>query len=343
MFYRKNVIHAAIAALLMVGSSNAVAETWTVQASMPSGSAIFNHVSEWTKKLSVMTGGEVDINLVPAGAVVPATETMDAIADGILQGDFTATVYFGGRDKVFAIMGDLVAGYDTPWQYLSYCYQGGGREIFQEAFDKYGGGNVKVVGCSPYARESFTSTIPIKGVDDLKGVKLRSPQGLAAEVFERAGAAPVGLPGSEIITSLQKGVIQAADYSSYTEDKSVGMHDIAKFPIFPGIHSMPVLHFTVNNDKWEKLSEANQLIIDVWYRAAMVDLIQTLEISDRELVAKDKAGGADLTVIDWPQAERDKFRAIAQTAWKDFSEGSDLAKKSYDSNIAFMKQLGLVE
>lgn len=343
MFRRKTFVHAATAVLLATGSGTASAETWTVQASMPSGSAIFQHVVGWTEKLSIMTGGEVEISLVPAGAVVPATETMDAIADGILQGDFTATVYFGGRDKVFAIMGDLTAGYDTPWQYLSYCYQGGGKEIFQEAFDKYGGGNVKVVGCAPYARESFTSTIPIKGVDDLKGVKLRSPQGLAAEVFERAGAAPVGLPGSEIITSLQKGVIQAADYSSYTEDKSVGMHDIAKFPIYPGIHSMPVLHFTVNNDKWEKLSEANQLIIDVWYRATMMDLIQTLEISDRELVAKDKAAGGELTVIDWPQAERDKFRAIAMTAWEDFSEGSDLAKKSYDSNISFMKQLGLLE
>ena len=121
------------------------------------------------------------------------------------------------------------------------------------------------------------------------------------------------------------------------------MHDIAKFPIYPGIHSMPVLHFTVNKAKWEELSEANQLIVDVWYRAAMMDLIQTLEISDRELVAQDKASGDDLTVIDWPQEERDKFRAIAMTAWKDFSEGSDLAKKSYDSNISFMKQLGLLE
>ena len=147
----------------------------------------------------------------------------------------------------------------------------------------------------------------------------------------------------KVFTSIQKGVVQAADYSSYTEDKSVGMHDIAKYPIYPGIHSMPVLHFTVNNDKWESLSEAHQLIVDVWYRAAMMDLIQTLEISDRELVAKDKASGNDLTIIDWSQEERDKFRAIAMTAWEDFSKGSDLAKKSYDSNIAFMKKFGLLE
>lgn len=333
----------ALAAAALLGAAHtAAAETWTVQTSMPSGSAIFNHVADWTEKLAVMTDGAVQVNLVPAGSVVPHNETMDAIADGILQGDFTATVYFGGRDKVFAVMGDLVAGYDTPWQYLSYCYQGGGLEIFQEAFDAYTGGQVKVIGCSPSARESFTSTIPIKGVDDLKGVKLRSPEGLAAEVFKRAGAAPVGLPGSEVITSLQKGVIQAADYSSYTEDKSVGMHDIAKYPIYPGIHSMPVLHFTVNKSKWEALSEANRLILDTWYRAAMMDLIQKLEVSDRELVAADREN-SDLTVIDWSQEERDKFRAIAMTAWEDFAKSSELAKKSYDSNIAFMKKMGLLK
>ncbi|MFO1352023.1 MAG: TRAP transporter substrate-binding protein DctP, partial [Gammaproteobacteria bacterium] len=265
---------AIVAAALWAANVGARAETWTVQTSTPSGSAIYKHVEDWVPKLKTMTDGAIDIQLVPAGAVVPHNQTMDAVGQGILQGDFTATVYFGGRDKVFAVMGDLIAGYDTPWQYLSYCYQGGGLEIFQEAFDKYTNGQVKVVGCAPSPRESFTSTIPIKGVADFKGVKVRSPEGLAAEVFKRAGASPVGLPASEVYTSIQKGVVQAADYSSYTEDKSVGMHDIGKYPIFPGIHSMPVLQFTVTKGKWDALSEAHKLILDTWYRAMMVDLNQ---------------------------------------------------------------------
>ena len=327
---------------IFTGSLPAAAETWTIQTSTPAGSAIHKHFETWAEKLKIMTDGAVEIQLAPAGSVVPHNQTMDAIGQGILQGDLTATVYFGGRDKAFALMGDLIAGYDTPWQFFSYCYQGGGPDIFQEMFDQYTNGQVKVVGCAPTVRESFTSTIPIESVDDLKGVKLRSPEGLAAEVFKRAGAAPVGLPASEVFTSLQKGVIQAADYSSYTEDESIGLHDIAKYPIYPGIHSMPVIQFTVNKAKWDALSEAQQLIVDTWYRAMMADLIQKLEISDRELVAEDKAGG-DVTVIDWPQAERDKLRAIAAGAWKDFSEGSELAKKAYDSHTAFMKKMGLLE
>ena len=335
----------ALASALLFGAglfASAQAEVWTVQTSTPSGSAIHKHFELWAEKLKKMTEGAVEIQLAPAGAVVPHNQTMDAIGQGIIQGDLTATVYFGGRDKAFALMGDLIAGYDNPWQFFSYCYQGGGLDIFQEMFDQYTSGQVKVVGCAPSARESFTSTIPIKGVDDLKGVKLRSPEGLAAEVFKRAGAAPVGLPASEVFTSLQKGVIQAADYSSYTEDESIGLHDIAKYPIYPGIHSMPVIQFTVNKSKWDGLSEVQQLIVDTWYRAMMTDLIQKLELSDRELVAEDKAGG-DVNVIDWPQEERDKFRAIAAGAWKDFSEGSELAKKAYESHTAFMKKMGLLD
>jgi TRAP-type mannitol/chloroaromatic compound transport system substrate-binding protein len=327
---------------LLIGTANVAAETWTLQTSTPAGSAITKHMEEWAKKLAIMTDNAIEIQLAPAGAVVPYNQTMDAIAQGILQGDLTSTVYFGGRDKAFAIMGDLISGYDTPWQFFSYCYQGGGKELLQEIFDNFTGGQVRVVGCAPSARESFTSSIEIKGVDVLQGVKIRSPEGLAAEVFKRAGATPVGLPASEVYTSLQKGVIQAADYSSYTEDKSVGMHEIAKYPIYPGIHSMPVLQFTVNKSKWDGLSEAQQLIVDSWYRAMLVDLIQKLELCDRELVATDTAAG-DIHVIDWSREERDKLRAIAAGAWKDFSEGSELAKKAYESHMAFMKKLGLVD
>ena len=127
-----------------------------------------------------MTGGELQIELTPVGSVVPYNETMDAISQGILQGDITATVYFSGRSKAFAMLGDLISGYERPDQIGMFCYHGGGQELLQEAFDTYADGNVKVVGCGAIARKSFTSKVPIRGIEDLKGVKVRSPEGLAA-------------------------------------------------------------------------------------------------------------------------------------------------------------------
>ena len=336
---------AALAALLAAGLGTAPAaaeQVWKVQTSMSAGESFYTNIEQhWLPRLKDMTGGELQIELTPVGSVVPYNETMDAISQGILQGDITSTVYFSGRSKVFALLGDLIAGYETPEQIGMFCYYGGGRELLQEAFDKYADGNVKVVGCGSIARESFTSKVPIRTIEDLKGVKVRMPEGLAATVFERAGASPVALPSSEVYTSLDKGVVDAADFSSYTMDESIGLHKIAKFPIYPGIHSMPVIQFTVNKAAWDSLTPAQQAILDVWYRAMISDLQMLNEISDRELVAEDESDKS-VEVVNWSREDRDKFRKIAATAWADFAEGDDLAKRAYEANIAFMKKIGLL-
>ncbi|CAN0597734.1 unnamed protein product, partial [Laminaria digitata] len=172
---------------------------------------------------------------------------------------------------------------------------------------------VHVIGCGAYAREAFVSKVPVRTVEDLKGLKIRSPEGLAADVFKRAGAAPVSMSGSETYGALDKGVIDAADNSAYANNDANGMHKIAKFPIFPGIHSTPILQFTVSEAVWEELTEAEQVALETWYLAAYNGLRQHFDRLDRQLVARDKAAG-EIEVIDWPQGERDKLRAIAQQA-----------------------------
>jgi len=334
---------AAASVLALAAHAASAEQVWKVQTSMTAGESFYTNIQEhWLPRLAEMTNGELQIELTPVGSVVPYNETMDAISQGILQGDITSTVYFSGRSKAFAILGDLISGYETPDQIAMFCYHGGGRELIQEAFDTYAGGGVKVVGCGAIARESFTSKIPIRGIDDLKGAKVRSPEGLAAIVFERAGASPVALPASEVHTSIDKGVIDAADFSSYSMDESVGLHEIAKYPIYPGIHSMPVIQFTVNKAAYDSLTPAQQTILDVWYRAMIADLAMMNEITDRELVARDMAEGSEVEVINWSKEDRDQLRAIAAEAWAEFAEGDDLAKRAYEANIEFMKKIGLL-
>lgn len=329
---------------LAAAPASAQPQTWKVQTSMVAGDSYYTMLKDhWLDRLSAMTGGQIKIELTPIGSVVPHTETMNAISQGILQGDFTSTTYFAGRDKVFALMGDLISGYDTPLQLTMFCYHGGGREILQEAVDKYTGGTVQVVGCGAVAKEALVSKAKIATLADMKGKKIRSPEGLAAEVFRRAGAAPVAMPPSETYTALDKGVVDAADNSSYTMDKSSGMHKVAKFPIYPGIHSMPIIQFTVNKAIWNKLSPDLKKAVDAWYIAAIYDMTMRNELQDRLNVAADMADkSSGITIIDWSQADRDGLRAIAAGAWKDFAEGSPLAKKAYDANIAFMQKMGLL-
>src|SRR5918998_1354370 len=293
-------------------------EVWRVQTSMAAGESYYVDIEKhWLPKLAEMTNGELKIELAPVGTIVPYNETMDAIGQGVLQGDITSTVYFTGRSKAFSLLGDLNAGYDRPEQIGMFCYLGGGRELLQELYDRYTGGTVQVIGCSTPAREAFVAKVPIRSVEDFKGKKVRAPEGLASEVFKRAGASVVVLPAAETFTGIDKGVVDAADFSTYTMNESVGFQKVAKYPIYPGIHSMPVIQFTVNKGAYDALSPAHKTILDVWYRAMVDDLRMRNEVSDRELVARDVADKArGVEIIDWSQAERDKMRAIAEVAWK---------------------------
>lgn len=332
----------ALATALGIGlGAAAEARTLKVQTSSTASHFTLAFLNEkWVPKLKEMTGGSLEIELLPIKAVVPHRETPEAVSMGILDGDLTSINYFAGRDPAFALMGDLIAGYDSADQIQNYCANGGGKEMLQKLYDTFQPG-VHVVGCGAYAREAFVAKVPINSVADFEGVKVRSPEGLASEVFKRAGASPVSLPGSEVYTALEKGVIDAADNSAYANNDANGLHKIAKFPIFPGIHSTPILQFTVSQSAWDEMTPAEQSALETWYVAAYNDMRRIVDMEDRALVARDKAAG-DLTVIDWPQAERDKFREIAVSAWKDYAGSSEMAQEVYESHISFMKKIGLL-
>lgn len=337
-------ISLAVAAMVLAGFNTPLsAKTLKVQSSSTAGDWAHRYMTEKEgPKLSKLTNGEISIDVLPTKAIVPHRETIDAVANGILDGDLNAVAYFSGRDPAFAIMGDLIAGYDTPEQSRRFCSEGGGKEILQKLYDKYTKGKVHVIGCGPYSREALVSRVPVRSVAELSGVKIRSPEGLAAEVFKRAGATPVSLPFSEVYTSLEKGIVDAADASAYVNNEASGMHKVAKFPIFPGIHSMAVLQFIVNKGVWDKLTKDQQAKIEAWYTTAYDNMLKDAAEEDLRLVARDKAG-SDITVVDWPQAERDKFRAIAVGAWDDFAKKSPLAREALDAHLAYMKKIGLLK
>ena len=334
---------AAIALTLGVAAGDADAKTLKLQASSKAGDWAHRFMTDnWGPRLEAMSGGSISVEVLPTKAVVPHRETIDAVANGILDGDLNAVSYFSGRDPAFAIIGDLIAGYDTVDQVRTFCMHGGGKEILQKLYDKYTKGKVHVVGCGPYAKEAFVSTIPINTVEDMKGVKVRSPEGLAAEVFKRAGAAPVSLPFSEVYTALEKGVIDAADASAHVNNNASGMYKVAKYPIYPGIHSMAVLQFIVNKKVWDGLTDAQRTALEVWYSASYDAMRREADLQDRAIAAEQRAGD-DITVVDWAQTERDKFREIAVGAWYDFAEKSPMAKEALDAHLNYMKNIGLLK
>ena len=309
------------------------------QSSDPAGNPNFELQQGWTETLAEKTGGRVKIELLPVGSVVEHNETQDAIAAGILDGHITDTSYFAGKDPAFSLIANPVGAWSDPQQMFDFMNKGGGKELMNELVEPYG---LHFIGATTPGLEAFVSKVPLDGVDDLKGLKMRAPEGLVQQVFAAAGAAPVNLPGSEVFTSLDKGVIDAADYTVFSTNHAQGLNKIAPHPIYPGFHSMPLVEISMNKDKWDALPDDIKAAFEETVAEFARHQVSVLAERDLAAVEEAKAGG-EITIHNWSDDERAKFRTIATGEWEKVAAKSDNARKVYDTLTAYLKQNGLIK
>ncbi|RKF17971.1 TRAP transporter substrate-binding protein [Alginatibacterium sediminis] len=338
MTTKVSTITSAIALALLSSSVFAAEFNYKFQSSDPSGDKNFQVQKEWTERVELMSGGRIDIDLLPVASVVKHTETLDAIRMGVLDGHITATGYFSGKDPAFGLIGNMVGAWSDTSQLLQYINYGGGYELMTELYAPYG---VKYLGGSTTGVEAFVSKVPLDGVDDLKGLKLRAPEGLVQQIFAAAGAAPVNLPGSEVFTGLSKGVIDAADYTVFSTNHKAGMNDIAPHPVQPGFHSLPTIDISMSQKKWDKLPADLQEIMTVSVRDFAQDITTQLSIAD-QMAVKEAQANPDITIHDWSADERKKFRNIAMGEWEKYAQRSPNAQKVYESITTYLKDSGLL-
>ncbi|WP_417259946.1 TRAP transporter substrate-binding protein [Celeribacter sp.] len=307
------------------------------QSSDPAGNPTYIIEQEWAQRVSDASGGRLSINMLPVDSVVSYNETHDAVGAGILDGHITAVAYASGKDPAFALIGNTVGAWSSPYEMLRFVNYGGGKELMNELLNPYG---LQFVGATSGGLEAFVSTKPLNGVDDLKGLKVRAPEGLVQKVFAAAGAAPVNLPGSEVFTSLDKKVIDAADYTVFAANHAAGMHDVAKHPVYPGFHSLPLIEVSMNKATWDKMPEDLQALLSLSINDLAMDMTSQLFMKDLEAVADAREKGIE--IHDWSQDERAKFRAIAVAQWSEVASASANAKKVYDALLAYMTSQGLL-
>lgn len=326
-----------LAMALATSPVHAAKYEWTFQSSDQPGIFMYQMAENYAKWMDEMTNGEVKISVAPVGSVVQYNETLDSVSAGILQGEFTDPSYFAGHDAAFGLIGNTVGAFGHPSEALKFINYGGGKEIFQKLYDKY---NVHLIGVVITGVEAFVSAKPLHGVDDLKGLKMRAPEGMVQKVFAAAGAAPVNLPGSEVYTSLEKGVIDAADYTLFSVNHKQGMHKIGKYPVFPGFHSMPLQVVTINKDIWDSLPKSVQTMMETGVWRLATETYFQYEMQDLEAAAQARAEG--IQISDWSLEERAKFRNIARAQWESVTKESAIAKEYVDALVKFMKAQGLM-
>ena len=311
---------------------------WKAQSLWQAGTLPHQVFKEFAQRVTERSEGRLTIEPLALGAVVSSTESLDAVSAGILQAQHSGPAYFTGKDAAFALLSDPQGGFETPEQMRQWLDNGGGLQLARELYGRY---NVFFVGGVWYGAESLVSKKPIRKLTDFKGVKIRAPQGIGQDIFQILGAAPVNLPGSEVYTALERGVVDASDWGTLSMNQDLGYHKLAPYPIYPGYHSMPMADFAVNMNAWNALPDDLKALVVEEVGIFTTEMIERNRAADESIVAQADELGFE--AIDLPADERRKFRQIAQGVWKEYAARSPMAQRIYDSQVAYLKQLGLLD
>lgn len=219
------------------------------------------------ENLEKISGGQLVLKIYDPKKLAPTLEIFDAVSTGIIDGGWAFPGYWVGKNSAINLFAATPFG-PTADASLAWYYQSGGMELWREIYGKMG--VVPVLGGlnSPEAGGWFNKEI--KSVDDFKGLKVRWA-GLGANLVQELGASTALIPVGEIVTSLQKGIIDGAELGNPFLDKLFGMHKGGKYYYFPGWHqTFGAMELLINKDKWEKLTDQERNWIEAAARVSTV-------------------------------------------------------------------------
>src|SRR4051812_40409768 len=232
------------------------------QSTWPAKDIFHEYAQDFAKKVNDMTGGELVIEVLPAGAVVPAFGLLDAVSQGTLDGGHGVLVYHYGKQPALALWGSGPAfGMDAN-MLLAWHKYGGGKELLQKLYASIGAEVVSFpYGPMPSQPLGWFKK-PIAKVDDLGGLKYRTV-GISIDVFTAMGAAVNALPGGEIVSALDRGLLDAAEFNNASSDRTLGFPDVSKVCMLQSFHqNSEQLEITFNKTKYDALPAKLKAIIN---------------------------------------------------------------------------------
>ena len=287
--------------------------------------------------IELMSNGEIAVEMFYSSSVVKSVETFDAAATGILDCDMTGGGYQTGKNPAFQFAGDLLGGYQNPYQQMAWMLHGGGRAALNELYNGY---DMEFVGWWIPGPESLVSTKPIRTAADFKDWKFRSPPGLATKVFAALGASPIVMDFTEIFTALETGIIDGADAANLTNNVGLGLYDIGEHTNYPGFHSMPADHLACNKSVWDAMPAHHQKIIEIAMESLALQNATKNEVMNAQTAKELRAKGINL--YEWAPEDQAKYRAAVQIGWTEFATTPE-AKALLASHISFLKDLGAMK
>jgi len=312
-------------------------KVWKIQTSWPAGVGLTTF-KNWCGTIKEKTGGELEFKPFAAKEVVGDFELLDGVRNGVLEAMNSFTVYWVGKIPATAFMSSYLMGLRYPHEWDIFYYSKGGLEAIREVFAKQGLVYVNRIHHGP---NIIHSKKPIRTAEDFKGLKLRVPGGMIAEGFAAIGARTTLLPGGEVFSALEKGTVDAADYTGPAVNWDLGFQQVTKYiwtgP--PGLESIyqPVdlMDFVVRKDVHDKLSPKTKVWLDD--EIQVYSNIHHGAIQKADLEAWGKFAKAGTQINRLPAEDLPKFQRVAVPIWFKW------ANKDKDAARIFKLQLDIME
>ena len=278
-----------------------------------------------------MSDGQMQITVYGAGEQVPAFGVFDAVSSGSHQMGHSGGYFWKGKVPAAQFFTSVPFGL-TADEINAWVNRGGGLELWREIYEPF---NIYPIPAGNTGTQMFGwFNKEINSLEDIKGLKMRIP-GIGGEVLKEAGGIPVTLPGGELFTALQTGVIDATEWVGPYNDLTFGFHQAAKYYYYPGWHEPgPMLELLINMDAWNSLPKHLQVIIEIATKAVNQDTLdEYLARNNQALTELIEVHGVELRKL--PDDVIEEFRAISNEILSDLAEEDEVIGKVYDSYIEF--------
>ena len=282
-----------------------------------------------------MSDGQMQITVYGAGEQVPAFGVFDAVSSGSHQMGHSGGYFWKGKVPAAQFFTSVPFGL-TADEINAWVNRGGGLELWREIYEPF---NIYPIPAGNTGTQMFGwFNKEINSLEDVKGLKMRIP-GIGGEVLKEAGGIPVTLPGGELFTALQTGVIDATEWVGPYNDLTFGFHQAAKYYYYPGWHEPgPMLELLINMDAWNSLPKHLQVIIETATKAVNQDTLdEYLARNNQALTELVEVHGVELRKL--PDDVIEEFRAISNQILSDLAEEDEVIGKVYDSYIEFKNKV----
>ena len=332
------VLAIAMAAVIAPATAEAKTVKIRVQSVIPSKADEVTMLKDFAANVAALTNNEVQIEVLPAGAVVGVKETLEAVDKGLIEGGFAWTHYWSGYHPAAMLFGSPVAGAGVGMDniaWVSWYQYGGGRELYEELWKEMGM-NIKGFMLQPVGPEALGwFKEPIKSMADFRKYRFRTPPGIPGQTYKDIGVASVAMGGGDILPALEKGVIDAAEWCCPKPDMVFGFQKVLKHYYLQGLHQVVVnADMYLNGDVWKSLTPHQQKAMEIAADASL-SRAMSWRIYENGKALKELTEKHGVQLHDTPADYFTEYMAAAKKSLEKNAAENPFFKKVWDSQKDF--------